>query len=358
MTYLKLRLLLWLILLPVASYWLFSFFTRLSGVNMFRAVAMSFRLDSSVPGIHRASAILGFAMFLFLVVALFLYIETPKQIYDLSRYHAGGLTGYNRDFMHTMLYDPLKGGYVEYYLWGVPAVAERFTEAFETVLIYRTPSQEYWQDTSFMGLGAAIMRLIIVIISIPVVYICLYLLADSYQKDDNPGITIDHRAIAENFMEITGQPYWKAALVLISVLLAISFISAVWVEALNCRYNSPFKAEQQSLRSALFHNVSPGDTVRGRVIQRFKNRYESSIEKPSAGKKPEVYHYIMMHYTVEFRDLVRVPVYLKLIYAPGSGESDILEKPFVGNTGSEPETPGEYDFTVNDDYSVSLKIKR
>ena len=359
MTYFKFRIVLILILLPVTSYYLFKFFSALTGISIGSAVAMSFRFDSSVPAIHRVMAFLGFFMYLCMIVALLGFLEIPKQIYEFDKYHRGGLMGYNPGFMHTVLYDPAERRYNDYYLWGGPPTPERFTDTFGTVLIYKPPSQDYYQDASFMDLPANIVRIVIILVSLFVVYICLFLMAQSYSKIEGLGIEPDHRVIADRFREISGMPYWKVAAILFSVLLIITLVSAVWIQVLNHRYNRIYEAEQKSLKTALMARISPGDTVSGTVIRRFRSQEQDSrTEEKDRGVRRTTTYYTIMHYTVEFNGLINIPVYLSFPLYPGGDESNLLEKAFTKEKAAEPETAREYDFIVNRDYSVSLKMEK
>lgn len=359
MTYFKLRILILLITMTVSSYYLFKFFSRLSGVNMSSAAALAFRLDSHVPVLHRVAAFLGFFMFLCIIMALLLYIETPKKISDLEKYHAGGLLGYHTGDMHTKLYDPAEGVYKDYYVWGGPPVPEKFTETFDKVLLFKSPSQEYYEYASRSGFAGNIAALVVILILTAATYIFLFLMAEFYNQYNGIDVKPDHRVIAENFREITGMPWWKAAIIIFSVLLIISIISSIWATVLNHRYTKQYIPEQQLMKTRLLEKVRPGDTLRGKVLVRFKESVEdSSTGETLRGTRTKRSYYTVMHYTVEFPELLHVPVYLAVPLYPGSAESELLEKPFTKKYSAEPEYAKEYSFIVNKDYSVSLKMDR
>lgn len=356
MTYFKLRILILLIVMPVSTWHLFKFFTNLSGVNISSAAALAFKFDSGVPVLLRVSAFLGFFMFMCINVALLLHVETPKKMSELEKYHTVGLMGYHTKDLHTMLYDPPGGSYKDYYFWGGPALPGKFTETFETVLLFKPPSQEYYEDTSQFGPGANITRLVIILFLIPITYIFLFIMATFYNEYNGINAKPDHRAIAENFREITGMHWWKAAVILFAVLLIISAINSIWVGVKDRGFRQKYIPYQQELRSMLMEKVKPGDSLRGRVILRFVESVDQSYtEETARGTRTKKSYYHIMNYTVEFRDILRIPVYLKLPLYPGSEESTLLEKPFTAKYGSAPEYIKEYSFIVNDDYSVSMK---
>lgn len=359
MTYFKLRILILLIVMPVSTYYLFKFFTNLSGVNISSAAALAFKFDSGVPVLLRVSSFLGFFMFLCIMMALLLYVETPKKMSDLEKYHTGGLMGFNTEYMHTRLYDPAEGSYKEYYFWGSSTVPEKFTETFETVILFRPPSQEYYEDTSQFGLGANITRLGIILFLIPITYIFLFIMATFYNEYNGINVKPDHRAIAENFRELAGMPWWKAAVILFSVLLIITAIISILVESKKNGLRKRYIPQQQEMRSMLMERVKPGDTLRGRVILRFRESVDQSYteEKASGTRTIKTYSHVM-HYTVEFREIMHIPVYLNIPLDPGSEESILLEKPFTEKKGYSPEYAKEYSFMVKDDYSVSLKMEQ
>lgn len=359
MTYFKLRILIIIILMAVSSYYLFKFFTRISGVSIPSAVAAAFRFDSSVPVLLRVSALMGFFMFLCIIMVFFLYIETPKKILELDKYRTGGFMGYHTGDLHTVLYDPGERAYKDYYYWGGPSVPEKFTETFETVLIFKPPSREYYEGTSELGFGGNLTLLFILLFCIPALYIFLFIMAEFYVKYEGLPVKPDHRVIAENFREITGMPFWKAAIILFSVLLVLSAITAIWATVLNRNYMKPFIPEQQALRSTIMEKVTPGSTLRGKVILRFKESVDQSYtEETARGTRTQKSYYTMMNYTVEFRDILRVPVYLYLRLYWDTDESRLLEKPFTEKNSAEPEYAKEYSFIVNPDYSVSLKMEK
>lgn len=356
MTYFKLRILILLLVMPVSTYFLFKFFTRLTGVNISSAAALAFKFDSDVPVLLRVSSFLGFFMFLCIIMALLLYVETPKKMSDLEKYHTGGLMGFNTEYMHTRLYDPAEGAYKEYYFWGSSTVPEKFTETFETVILFKPPSQEYYEDTSQFGLGANVTRLVIILFLTPITYIFLFIMATFYNEYKGINVKPDHRAIAENFRELAGMPWWKAAVIMFSVLLIITAISSIWVESKKNGLRKRYIPQQQEMRSMLMEKVKPGDTLRGRVILRFKESVDQSYtEETAKGTRTKKSYYHIMNYTVEFRDILRIPVYLNLPLYPGGEESSLLEKSFTKKYSTEPEYVKEYSFKVKDDYSVSLK---
>ncbi len=355
-TYYKFRILVLLLLLPVSSYYLLKFFGRLSGVNMFSAVAMAFRFDSSVPVLHRVAAFLGFFMYLCLLVLFLSYLEFPKKLYEMDRYHAGGLMGYSTPGLHTMLYAPSEGRYVDYYFWGGPSEAREFTGTFETVVIFKPPSQEYYEDASQFGIAGSSGPLFLLLAGLPTVYICLFLLAQSFRDYNGLRVKLEHPVIAERFRELAGMPFWKAGIILLSVFLAITLVGIIWSRVLNHRYQELFSVEQQKLRSALLQKVSPGDTVRGRVILRFKSQ-EQEFHSEETGRRVRntTSYYTLYKYTIEFNDLIGIPVYLEMAAYPGGDVAKVLEKAFTKEHGVEPDYVKEYRFTVNQDYSVSLK---
>ncbi len=350
--------LIYLILLPVSGYYLLKLFSKLTGINMFSAMAWAFSAPSSGRDSVRVlfygvifSYILAFTLlFVFL-------ISIPKEIHYMNKYHAGGLLGYNDAGLKSMVYDPSEGDYVDYKMVMTPLPAGKFTETFEVILFYKTPSSEYYQATGMMSLPVNITVAFFILCILSAVYGMLYKLAEDYIDKNNVKKKLSYRIIVNRFKKITGLHPWKALTIFLSLLVLIIAISAISVKRLINHYTELYGSHQKTFRSALLKKVSPGDAVTGHVIRRFwTQESETETTEGARGKvHQKTKYHTVLHYIVEFRDLIQIPVYLDLVYDIMSDDIAMLDKPFPDATATVPKYFKEYPFIVNPDYSISLR---
>jgi hypothetical protein len=354
MVYCIIILILFLILLLVSGYLVLKFFSKIAGINMFSAMACAFdgnKSDRLLFYFLICIYILTFAIFF-----VFLFF-LPKRVVDMNTYHAGGLLGYSIG-QQTRIYDHSEQGYIDYPMLFAPSSADKFTEAFEVVIIYKQPSDTYYQTTELLGLCFNISWLVAGVIFLGIVYLMLYSLAEDYIKRNNVKKKLSHRFMATRFRKIVRMAPWQALVIFLSVFILILGISAIYVYRLVTHYSTIYGSYQKTLRSELLQKVSPRDTLRGYVISRFQSQEsETNNIKGADGKThEETTYYHIFHYTVEFRDLIHVPVYLNMAIHENREEAKVLEEPFSDTNSAVPEYIKEYAFIVNPDYSISLMM--
>jgi len=348
-----LRILLFIILLIVSGYYVLRFFGRLAGANMFSVMAEGFHTSAPKgelgPRFFTYGTIFAYVL-TFLVFFIFLFF-LPQRIYYMNEYHAGGLLGY-RD-VGVKVYDPDERGYVDYPMYFAPLPAGAFTETFEVILLYKEPSDDYYQTTELISLCFNLPGLIAGIVLLGVVYIFLFLLVKDYKNDK-----LSHRYIAARFCQIVGMAPWKAGVIFLSLFLVIIITGTVLIRKHINHYTDLYESHQKALRSALLKKVSPGDTLTGYVIRRFQSQEsETSTTESADGRRTrrETKYYYIFHYTVEFRNLIHLPVYLNLALHQDSKETAMLNRSFPDKMTIVPKYVKDYNFIVNPDYSVSLK---
>jgi hypothetical protein len=119
------------------------------------------------------------------------------------------------------------------------------------------------------------------------------------------------------------------------------------------------------LKSALLQSVSPMKTIKGTVIRRSYIEKSRSIPEGSRGNRfgrgSKTTYYHVPVFTVEFRNLIHIPVYLNVTTRPSKSameDEDILNRLFPEDEWEDvPNERPELDFKVNPDYSISLKRK-
>lgn len=362
MAYTNLRIILYLILLPVSGYYILKLFGKLAGINMFSAMAWAFRTKKP-KGYESVRPLFYGAIFLYLLAftLLFVFLDSiPRQIFYMNKYHAGGLLGYRDAGLQARVYDPSRRDYVAYTNITAPLPANKFTETFEVVLLYKPPSSDYYQDTEMLSLPINIAVVFSIAFILFAVYGILYKLTEDYIDQNSVRKKLSHHFMADRFRKIVGLPPWKALMIFLSVLVLIIGISAISVKRLINHYSDLYGSHQKMLRSALLKKVSPRGTVTGYVIRRFKTQESEShsTEGADGRTRQETKYYTVLHYTVEFRDLIHIPVYLDLAFHRRGAEVAMLDKPFRDTMTVVPHYFKEYAFIVNPDYSISLKGNR
>ncbi|OHD65871.1 MAG: hypothetical protein A2176_03415 [Spirochaetes bacterium RBG_13_51_14] len=328
-------------------------FSKLTGINMFSAMAWAFRAKAP-EGKKPVRLLFYFTIFTYLISFTIFFVFLfflPKRVFDMNQYHAGGLLGY-RD-VGVKVYDPSQHAYVAYPVFFAPLPANKFTETFEVVLLYKQPSDNYYQTTELMSLYFNLPGLIAGVLFLALVYIILFSLAKEYKRKK-----LSHHFMADQFRKIVGIAPWKALVIFLSIFVLILGISAISIKRLIYHYSNIYGSHQKAFRSAQLKKVSPQDTLTGYVIRRFQSREsETSSTQSADGRRTrqETTYYTVFHYTVEFRDLIHIPVYLNLELHEAREEVKVLNKHFPDTMTVVPSYIKEYAFIVNPDYSISLK---
>lgn len=362
MNYFRLRWKLFPILLVVSAYFFVQFFGNVAGVDMFSAIRWGVGSGGEIgKGFPVLLLLLIPAVFYFLAfAAVFVFLETPAQIFQLKGHHAGGLLGY-RDGWKVHVYDPDRGAYVEYQNFTPPPAARTFKKAFPVVLFYRyRPTSDLYRDTSLLGPGFYAMSLLTSAVSLFMVYICLYLVAAEYLKAGDPPVDLTHQMLALRFQEVTGLAPLTAlwiALALYALGMAAGMIS---VRVLVHQYKSRWVPQQDELRYALMQHVSPGQTIRGTVVRRHYESTQSKDTSRAVGREGRWRTERWPLFTVELTGLIRVPVYLNLTTRPSERaleDEGKLQQLFADPSTVLPKESPEFAFLVNPDYSISLAGK-
>lgn len=345
----SLRLLVMLILFPVFAWLILFFFGKLTGFSMFSASALAFQRTS-----EKALPIVGIVIYLCAYILFFVFFQIPVQIYEVNRNHIGGLHGYMDHSLQSVIYNPSENRYVKYPQLSPSLPASKFTDTFDVQVLYKASTSEYYNNTAPMSLGAMLFMIILGSLMLFILYIILYNIAAGYYDE---GKALSHRLIASRFHEVTGLSPLKALIIVLLVFAAISLTAVISVYRIERHYAGLYGPQQEKLKSLLLKKVTPGDTVSGTVIRRFQAQESQSVTTEGPGDKMRRKNswYTMMHYTVEFSDLLSIPVYIDLAYADGSDEAKELDKLFKDRKSYIPEYVRDLDFTVNKDYSISLK---
>ena len=372
MNYFTFRWLIILLLFFAGGYYLILFFSKLTDINMFSAVSWGFKSGVST-GKGFPVWLLPFLAMLFypfLFTAVFLFLEIPVHIYQMKNNHAGGLMGYS-DGYEIRVYDPSGNAYLAYEYLDSPPTASKFTDAFEVVQLYKfRPSSKYYRATKLKSLSSHTTSLFVAMLGLFMIYISFYLLAEAYIVENGLQIQLSHQSLAVKFHQVTGVTALKALLITLFIYVLVIGAGIISVKKLNNHFKSFYTSDQQALRSKLLNSVSPMDTITGRVVSR---RYKTESRSRSEGSEDDTGHgvgrggkalyYTEDAFTVEFRDLIHIPVYLDLTILQSKSarkEEKMLNSLFPDEESDEesdedvPKKMVELDFIVNPDFSVSL----
>jgi|GEM_PF-1250999 len=373
MLYFKFRWLFILILFVVGGYYLILFFGKLTDINIFSAIAWGFQSGVTVGKGFPVwlFLLLAFLLYPFLFTAVFLFLEIPMHVCQMKNNHTGGLMGYS-DGYEIRVYDPSRNAYFAYEYLDPPPTASKFTDAFEVVLFYKfRPSSKYYRGTKLRSLSSHIASLFVATLGLFMIYISFYLLAEAYIGENGLQIQLSHQSLAVKFQQITGVTALNALLIALSVYVLVLGAGIISVKKINNLFRSFYASDQQALKSKLLNSVSPMDTITGRVIsRRYKTEGRSHLEGSedntghSVGRGNNAIYYTEDAFTVEFRDLIHIPVYLDLTIIQSKSarkEEKMPNSLFPDEETNEEENEDvpkkmvELDFIVNPDYSVSLK---
>lgn len=364
MTYFKFRWLFFLIIFVLCGYYLLLFCSKLTGIDFFSLIAWGFRFSESTGGHpYRFFYIFGIIFYPLIAFAVLLFLETPVQIFQMKNHHAGGLLGY-RDGSTVQVYDPSRNAYIAYEHLTPPPAASKFTKAFKVVLLYKyRPSSEYYRDIKLLSLSFQLQVLLVAAIGLVMVSISLYGLVDGYIEVNGLPIILSPDYLAIQFQENTGMPLVKALLIALFIYIFVLGAGIFSVGILRKQYRDLYSYHQQTLKSNLLNSISPMKTIKGTVIRRSHKEKSISIPAGSRGNRfgrgsKTAYYYVPV-FTVEFRNLIQIPVYLNVTTRPlksAREDEEILNRLFSDDKWEDvPNEMAEFDFIVNPDYSVSLK---
>jgi hypothetical protein len=301
----------------------------------------------------------------FLFTTVFLFLETPVKIYQMKNHHAGGLLGYSEEYK-AQVYDPSRNAYIAYDHLYPPSAASKFTEAFKVVLFYKfRPAAKYYRDTKSLSISSQLTTLLVAAMGLVMVYISLYILAKAYIAENGLQIQLSHQSLAVKFHGITGIPPLNALLIALFIYVFVLGAGIISVKKIINHFKSLYASDQQTLKGKLLNSVSPMETITGRVIGRhYKTESRSHSEGAgddtghSVGRGGKTIYYTVDIFTVEFRDIIQIPVYLNVTTRPSKNareDEEMLNSLFSDEWEDIPKEMPELDFIINPDYSISLK---
>jgi hypothetical protein len=349
-----LRVLLYLILFAATSYYIINFFSRLTGINMFSAYAWSLQTPGGAPMfLFPLTAGICFTMSFSVMIAL---LRVPSQVVDLKNNNVCGLIGYRDAQSMLWLYDPPGNAYISYNDNTFQAAPERFTDLFKIVLLYKGPGDKFYYDTEFLGLSPNLSRVFFIVLFLSLIYPLLYYLAGFYIKYHCLDAELTHQSMLTRYREIAGIHPAFAGAIAIALLLAVPVYSMVSVNKLMSRYMNTQGVQGDRLKNEVLKNASPGTVLKGSVILRRVNiESVDTTDKESLNRRRTHSHSATYIYTVKFQNLTEIPVYLRMPIDYGDEKMKMLEKAFPDQKTASPDSVKEYDFIVNDDYSVMVK---
>lgn len=353
------RFVLFLFLFTLNFLYILQLFSRLTGIDMFSAAAWSLKSKMITRGRMKAESamfpIVAPVCFLMAFIFFFLLLGIPSKVVNLKKNYICGLMEYKDSVNMIHIYDPLKEMHNTYYSSTSLYQPDNFKDVFSEVMLYKNPYREYYEEPGIMGIAGNLLSILTIAGFMAAVYALLYLMASIY-NDENKKTGITHKIIRKRFVEISGITpgiFMAVALFFLLIIPAYSFISVKNLTGI-------YSGHKMRLRNELMRNVSPGKSVHGIVIQRYRGlkREEDVSYSDTRKRETSVRSYPVYGYTVKFSNLTEIPVYLNMEIYPGTEEANILGKDFTGEVSVTPAFFNEHEFTVNDDYSVSLKIDR
>lgn len=351
-----LRVLLYLILFAATSYYIINLFSRLTGISMFSAYAWSLHMPGGKPFfLFPLGAGVCFTIAFIIMIVL---LRLPAQVEDMKNSSIAGLMGYQDSKNMLWLYDPVHNSYFSCDNYTPEAVPEKFTDLFKLVLLYKSPGDRFYFNTEFLELSANLGRVFLTLLFLAGIYPLLYYLAQFYIKDDGLDMGLSHQLMFTRFRDIAGMHPAFAGAIAIAVLLAVPVYSMVSVNKLKSRYMDSYGVHRDRLKMEVMKNVTPGTVLKGSVILR--RVYIESVEttdSKSLSKRKTYTRTTTHNYTIKFQNLAEISVYLQMPLDYGDEKTKILDKEFPDQKTIAPESVREYDFIVNDDYSVMLKSK-
>ncbi|MBN1181541.1 MAG: hypothetical protein JXB49_04580 [Bacteroidales bacterium] len=277
----------------------------------------------------------------------------------MRKYHTGGLSGYRDEGYQARLYDPDQNTYKTYLLGLPPLPAGTFTETFDVILLYKRPSSKFYQSMETYSLTGYLVQIIIGSLMLIFVYMILFALAREYIRMKEMPDKLSHSQVRIQFSKIVGLSLGKVLIIVFFVIGLVIVVSSLSVKKMVKHYNEFYATKQEILRSELLRKISPRDTISGVVFRRFREMEEyntlSDIDnKGSAHNNEGTAYRTVLCYTIEFENILPIPVYINLkLPDPGEGLND-LDRPFSDKAATIPEYMKSFTFVVNPDYSISL----
>jgi len=349
-----LRVLLYLFLFAATSYYIINLFSRLTGINMFSAYAWSLHSSSSKP--YFLFPLGAGVCFTIAFIVMIVLLRLPAQVQDMKNNNIAGLMGYEDSENRLRLYDPVHASYVSCENYSPEAVPEKFTDLFKIILLYKAPGDRFYFNTEFLELSANIGRLVFIILFLVPIYFLLYYFAVFYIKENGLDMGLSHRLMLARYRDILGMHPAIAGAIALALMLAVPVYSNISVKKLINSYMDTYGVHRERLKGEIMKKVSPGSTVRGSVILRsVYTESKETTDTESMNRRRTYSHTTSYSYTVKFENIIEIPVYLAMPLYAGTEEANMMERAFLDQKTSVPVSVKEYDFKVNDDYSVSLK---
>jgi hypothetical protein len=350
----------YLILMMASGYGILKGFGRLTGIDAMTVLSWTIRSSMArgkQPVRPLGYGAIGCYVLAFTLLFVFIY-KIPLQTVYLNFRHVGGLLGF-RTGLDAWCYDPRQGGYVSYAFFDAPLPAETFADAFDVVVFYNQPGSEFYQGVGLLSWPASTMVVLASALCLWALYMMLYKGTVEYTDRNQLAGPPSHRVLMGRFKDKARLPWWAWVSALAGGLALIILAGALSIARLHHHYGRLFDSERKALRTELLQKTSPQTELTGYVVARYEETISETQSKRSGRRtREQTTYYTLLHYSVEFRDLLRIPVYLDLVAVPGSGVDTTLRRPFPNAWKWAPATVERYPFVVNEDYSISLRSEK
>jgi hypothetical protein len=339
-----------------SGYLILKFFSVLTNIDMFGALKWGFnskKFEIVLPLI---------LLYLIAFVMFFAVILSSIDLLTAKITQKGGLLGYQEDDYLYKYYDPLGGEYLQIKHYNPPPVSSRFDEVFSVVSFYKSPFSDHYQNVTDLSLAVSIIKIIIFLIGAIPFYLVLVLLAKEFGKNSNPAQIISHKLISDSFKEITKLDFFTVICAVIIIIAVITVIGVVISRDIISEHEKIYSAHSDEYKSKIMRVVSPGKKITGKVIRReeisikhydTENRYDDT----EVLNKTSVNYTSAKVYTVEFLNILHIPVYLSLQFTDDESSKKFISKLdglFIGDKSSATLDKNDVEFIVNKDYSISL----
>ncbi len=348
-------LLIYLLVFCGTGFFLLRFFSHLAGTDMFAAVIWVFkakRFELVVP-------LAIFYMIAFVMLAaIFMGLFTTSTA---AFTHKAGLLGYPDGEGQYRMFDPATRRYESIPHYNPPPAANMLNETFEVVSFYKPLFSKVYRNVSDLSLVVSIIKIILGIFGIVPLYWMLFVLAKEYPQPVGSAGALTHAMIGKQFHAVAGMSVLSALGVLGVIVLAIT-LAEHWVERRIAReHQEQLGALSAEYRRQVSRSTAPGATLLGTLVRRedtlVHKLHSSPTQSGSDVNKKTVRTVPAMLYTLEFSELMRVPVYVRLqLFGDAASHPDIrrLDVLFADKKSKQPKSRSTIELVVNPDYTVSL----
>lgn len=336
------------------GYVLMKFFSSLTGVSLQKAVIWGFKTKK----------------FQFVIPALLFYLlacgtslSIISSLFSASSAIAtqqGGLLGYRASDSHYFYFDPASRVYRQITHYNPPPAAENLNETFEIVSFYKPPFSAGYRNVFDISLPVSLIKIAFLLLGIVPLYFILYALSAEFAQQDVVKIVLNHDLLKRNFLSITGFKPMTVAAVLVGGIAIITIVEYLIVDKISSELDAQLGRYAANYQSRVSKAIRPGDTLVGHLIRREDTTAKTyvPIQRTKANlSEKETKYWDAVTYTVEFSDVLEVPIYASLQLV-GTAESNqtiaMLDESFDKNNGMKVTNGSNVTFIVNSDYSFSV----